>query len=91
MNKTLLWIIIAAVAIFILLLVTDVIDFDSEGDVTLPDVDVEATAEGGSLPEVQVDTADIDVDPGAVDVDLDVDGDLPSVDMDPADDDGDVN
>ena len=90
-GKTILWVVIAAIVIFIILLLLGIIDFDSEGEFEAPEVDVEAT--GGELPDLDVDTADIDVgtEPATVevpDVDVDteeVDVDLPTIDVDEAD------
>lgn len=76
-NKSLLWIILVAVVIFLLLWATGILDFSSEGDLEAPDVDIEAT--GGELPDIDADVADIDV--GTEEVTVEV----PEVDVDTAD------
>ena len=74
-NKSLLWIILVAVVVFLLLLVTGVIDFSSEGELEAPEVEVE----GGALPDIDADVADINV--GTEEVTVEV----PEVDVDAAD------
>ena len=73
-NKTLLWVILGAIALFVILLATGVIDFSSEGG-ELPDVEVD----GGALPDVDADVADVDV--GTEEVTVEV----PEVSVDAAD------
>ena len=74
-NKSLLYIILAAVVIFLLLWATGIIDFSSEGDVEVPEVEVQ----GGELPDIDADVADIDV--GTEEVTVEV----PEVSVDEAD------
>ena len=73
-SKTLLWVILAAVALIVILFATGVIDMSSEGG-ELPDVEVD----GGELPDVDADVADVDVGTDEVTVEV------PDVDVDAAD------
>ncbi|MBV7255657.1 hypothetical protein KCG44_02525 [Pacificimonas sp. WHA3] len=86
-SRNIIIIIVVLIALAAIAYAMGLFNVDASGEVEMPDVEVEASMEGGELPDVQVETADIDVDGG--DVDLDVD--LPSVDIDPADDDGSAN
>lgn len=76
-NKSLLWIILVAVVVFLLLWAFGVIDFSASGEVEAPDVDV--SVEGGELPEVNADVMDVDV--GTEEVTVEV----PEVEVDGAD------
>ncbi|WP_265570180.1 hypothetical protein [Sphingomicrobium nitratireducens] len=58
-GNSLLWIILVAVVIFAILWATDIIDFAAKGDLEAPDVDV--SVEGGEVPNIDADVADIDV------------------------------
>ena len=58
MNRNVLLAILAAIVLLLVLLMTGVIDLDSDGG-ALPDVDVSAT--GGEMPDIDADVADIDV------------------------------
>ncbi len=71
MNTKVIWgVVIAAALVAILFWAVDV---DVTGDVELPTVDVSAT--GGELPNVDVETVDIDV------VDEDVTVDVPTIEV----------
>ena len=74
-NKSLLWIILVAVVVVLLLWAFKIIDFSADGELEAPEVSVE----GGELPEVDADVADIDV--GTEEVTVEV----PEVEVDGAD------
>lgn len=77
-SKTLLWVVLAAVVLFLLLWAFDIIDFSAQGDVEAPDVDV--SVDGGELPDVDADVADVDVGTEEVTVEVpevDVEGATP--------------
>ena len=72
-NKSLLWIILVAVVVVLLLWAFKIIDFSAEGDLEAPEVSVE----GGQLPDIDADAADISVGSEEVTVevpDVNVDG-----------------
>ncbi|NNC47363.1 MAG: hypothetical protein HKO13_02895 [Sphingomonas sp.] len=73
-NKTLLWVILGAILLVIILFATGIIDMSSEGG-DMPEVEVE----GGALPDVDADVADVGVDSEEVTVEV------PEVDVDAAD------
>lgn len=91
--RKLIWILAAVVVIVVLLFSFNLINLNVTGETELPDVDV--SVEEGSLPEVEADTADIDIGTETEqvevpDVDVEVgteetDVTVPTVDVEPAD------
>lgn len=81
LGRTLLIILLAAVVLGLIAWATGLINFDASGDLRAPEVKVE----GGELPKVQAEVADIDVGEKKVTVDV------PTVSVDKPGDDGSAN
>lgn len=63
-----LWAVI--IAVILVLVAAWAIDFDTSGDLEMPEIRADVDATGGELPEVDVDTADIEVRERAAQVDV---------------------
>lgn len=74
-NKSLLYIILVAVVVVLLLWAFKIIDFSSEGELEAPEVSIE----GGELPDIDADVADVDLGTDEVTVEV------PTVDVEGAD------
>ena len=75
MNMKTLWAVI--IAVILVLVAAWAIDFDSSGDLEMPEIRADVDATGGELPDIDADTADIEVEEKAAQVDIpDVDVDM---------------
>lgn len=79
-GRTILIILVVLIVLAFIAYALGLFNVDSSGEVEMPEVDV--SAEGGEVPDVQVETGDIDV--GSEEVEMEV----PTLDVDPVDDDG---
>ena len=93
-GRTIVIILVVVAVLAVLAVALGLINFDSSGDLKAPDVDV--AVEGGEVPDVQVEGADVDVGISSetvkvADVDVTTTEEtikLPDVDIQPAGDDG---
>lgn len=93
-GRTIVIILVVVAVLAVLAYALGLFNVDASGELEAPNVDV--AVEGGEMPDVQVETADIDVGTKTESVELpDVDVSttteeikLPTVDIDPANDDG---
>lgn len=65
-SKSLLWIVLVAIVLLLILWATGILDFSSDGELKAPDVEV--SAEGGELPDIDADVADISTGTETVEV-----------------------
>lgn len=72
-SKSLLWIVLVAIVVVLVLWATGILDFDAEGDLQAPDVEVT----GGEVPDIDADVADISTGTETVEV--------PTLEVDQAD------
>lgn len=96
-SRTIVIILVVVAVLAVLAYALGLFNVDASGDLKAPDVDV--AVEGGEMPNVQVETADVDVGTTTETVELpEVDVSttteevkLPTIDVTPANDDGSTN
>lgn len=82
-SRTIVIILVVVVVLAVLAYALGLFNVDASGDLRAPDVDV--AVEGGEMPEMQVETADIDVGTKTEEIEV------PTIDVTPAGDDGSAN
>lgn len=96
-SRTIIIILVVVAVLAVLAYALGLFNVDASGDLEAPNVDV--AVEGGEMPDMQVETADIDVGSTTETVtmpEVDVstteeEVKLPTIDIDPANDDGSAN